>query len=205
MALTHFFHFLDVGQVLKDTFCCTRTKWPQRNRKSCRGPRSSCILTSEATALQPQLERKRSHLERNKSSSCPNIVEESTIKPITEEDTRLIKDAMFKNQIKPLVPDAAQEVAQPSDFQSRNLFNSPQQKHNFILKKRPSPMIVYTTSSNMDVYNAVIYEEEDDESLMPPDGSILNHRRLSTSLPFGLNLIGNGSIMEQPITLESTV
>ena len=205
MALTHFFHFLDVGQVLKDTFCCTRTKWPQRNRKSCRGPRSSCILTSEATALQPQLERKRSHLERNKSSSCPNIVEESTIKPITEEDTRLIKDAMFKNQIKPLVPAAAQEVAQPSDFQSRNLFNSPQQKHNFILKKRPSPMIVYTTSSNMDVYNTVIYEEEDDESLMPPDSSILNHRRLSTSLPFGLNLIGNGSIMEQPITLESTV
>ena len=205
MALTHFFHFLDVGQVLKDTFCCTRTKWPQRNRKSCRGPRSSCILTSEATALQPQLERKRNHLERNKSSSCPNIVEESTIKPITEEDTRLIKDAMFKNQIKPLVPADAQEVAQPSDFQSRNLFNSPQQKHNFILKKRPSPMIVYTTSSNMDVYNTVIYEEEDDESLMPPDSSILNHRRLSTSLPFGLNLIGNGSIMEQPITLESTV
>ena len=204
MALTHFFHFLDVGQVLKDTFCCTRTKWPQRNRKSCRGPRSSCILTSEATALQPQLERRRSHLERNKSSSCPNIVEESTIKPITEEDTRLIKDAMFKNQIKPLVP-AAQEVAQPSDFQSRNLFNSPQHKHHFILKKRPSPMIVYTTSSNMDVYNTVIYEEEDDESLMPPDSSILNHRRLSTSLPFGLNLIGNGSIMEQPITLESTV
>ena len=53
---------------------------------------------------------------------------------------------------------------------------------------KPSPILVYTTSSNMDVYNTVIYEEE--EGLMPPDDDSLSHRRLSTSLPYGLNLIG---------------
>ena len=41
----------------------------------------------------------------------------------------------------------------------------------------------------MDVYNTVIYEEAE-EGLMPPDDDSLSHRRLSTSLPYGLNLIG---------------
>merc|ERR1712080_356589 len=54
---------------------------------------------------------------------------------------------------------------------------------------KPSPILVYTTSSNMDVYNTVIYEEAE-EGLMPPDDDSLSHRRLSTSLPYGLNLIG---------------
>ena len=56
---------------------------------------------------------------------------------------------------------------------------------------KPSPILVYTTSSNMDVYNTVIYEEaEESGTLMPPDDDSLSHRRLSTSLPYGLNLIG---------------
>ena len=57
------------------------------------------------------------------------------------------------------------------------------------LYRQPPSVIVYT-ASNLDIYNAVIYEEEGE--LMPPDEDLLSQRRLSTSLPYGLDLIGLG-------------
>ena len=64
--------------------------------------------------------------------------------------------------------------------------------------KPPAPVIAKRPSSNVDVYTAVIYEE--DGELLPPDEDALRQRRLSTSLPFGLNLINENSM-----TLESAV
>ena len=51
----------------------------------------------------------------------------------------------------------------------------------------------------MDIYNAVIYEE--DGELIPPDEEALSRRRLSASLPFGLNLIINTKVIETGIIL----
>lgn len=74
------------------------------------------------------------------------------------------------------------------------------------LRPPPAPVIVYT-SSNLDVYNAVIYEE--DGELIPPDEDALSHRRLSASLPYGLDLIVAGPEYNEHrnalATLESTV
>ena len=52
---------------------------------------------------------------------------------------------------------------------------------------RPPPPIIVRPLSDKDIYNAVIYEE--DGELIPPDEEILSRRRLSASVPFGLNLI----------------
>ena len=52
---------------------------------------------------------------------------------------------------------------------------------------RPPPPIIVRPLSDIDIYNAVIYEE--DGELIPPDEEALSRRRLSASVPFGLNLI----------------
>ena len=52
---------------------------------------------------------------------------------------------------------------------------------------RPPPPIIVRPLSDIDIYNAVIYEE--DGELIPPDEETLSRRRLSASVPFGLNLI----------------
>ena len=52
---------------------------------------------------------------------------------------------------------------------------------------RPPPPIIIRPLSDIDIYNAVIYEE--DGELIPPDEETLSRRRLSASVPFGLNLL----------------
>ena len=54
---------------------------------------------------------------------------------------------------------------------------------------KPIPPVIVRTSSNLDVYTTVIYEE--DGEFVPPDEEALSKRRLSVSVPFGLNLIVN--------------
>ena len=53
------------------------------------------------------------------------------------------------------------------------------------------PPVIVRTSSNLDVYTTVIYEE--DGEFLPPDEDALSRRRMSVSVPFGLNLIVNSN------------
>jgi hypothetical protein len=64
--------------------------------------------------------------------------------------------------------------------------HEPQPQAVNVFTKPPAPVIVYT-ASNLDVYNAVIFEE--DGELIPPDEETLSRRRLSSSVPYGLNMI----------------
>ena len=57
----------------------------------------------------------------------------------------------------------------------------------------------------MNIYSTVIYEE--DGELIPPDEEILSRRRLSASVPFGMNLIVNSNPngLENNNIIESVV
>ena len=68
------------------------------------------------------------------------------------------------------------------------------------------PPVIVRTSSNLDVYTTVIYEE--DGEFLPPDEDALSRRRMSVSVPFGLDLIVNtnpGVGVENEKLIESVV
>ena len=69
---------------------------------------------------------------------------------------------------------------------------------------RPPPPIIVRPLSDIDIYNAVIYEE--DGELIPPDEEALSRRRLSASVPFGLNLIidKNGILENNTKIIDTT-
>ena len=68
---------------------------------------------------------------------------------------------------------------------------------------RPPPPIIVRPLSDIDIYNAVIYEE--DGELIPPDEEALSRRRLSASVPFGLNLIiDKNGILENTKIIDTT-
>ena len=221
-----------VGQVLQDTFCfttdtTTNSYWPHQSRtksnsfKIKRFSNDHPSMSSEVTANTGV----KNKLERNKSSSCPNINEataemEPEVKPeVGVSDTHQTNQKIIENNTQNILNTIVMKKHSPvMTTQRKNPFylrtaevtcdhkgwvtGSTERFRKSGIVATPPPHIVYTSSSsNMDVYNTVIYEE-DDEGLMPPDNDILNHRRLSTSLPYGLDLIG-GIGMET--TLESTV
>ena len=70
---------------------------------------------------------------------------------------------------------------------------------------KPIPPVIVKTSSTLNVYTTVIYEE--DGELIPPDEDALSRRRLSASLPYGLNLIVNSNPagLENNNIIESVV
>ena len=70
---------------------------------------------------------------------------------------------------------------------------------------RPPPPIIVRPLSDIDIYNAVIYEE--DGELIPPDEEALSRRRLSASVPFGLNLIidQKNGILENNTNIENNL
>lgn len=90
------------------------------------------------------------------------------------------------------------EAERPNDEDANDLlYDKLLHQPPHVTLRPPAPVI--TAKSNVDVYNAVIYEE--DGELLPPDEDILNRRRLSSSLPFGLNLVlkNGGTVQESAV------
>ena len=151
-------------QVIRETCCCV-----DRDVIASSTRRPQQPLSSAAAAATQEKSRER-------SSSCPQIVEEKRLhQPQTRQQER---------HQSPVIDDA-------HDLLYDKLLHKPPH-----VQVRPPAPVIAKTSSNLDVYNAVIYEE--DGELVPPDEDLLSKRRLSASVPFGLNRLN-------PFILESTV
>lgn len=189
-----------LGPVLTDTFCCFeasstppnssrlkegRSSWPtyrwykaggllsSHHRRSLPTSNQEPATSGGGAGDQEAAGKHRHPIERERSSSCPNIEAERP----SLHDMKSPEDA--------------------NDLLFDKLLHQPPH----VTLKPPAPVIAKRPSSNVDVYSAVIYEE--DGELVPPDEDALSHRRLSTSLPFGLNL--KNALIENSMTLESAV
>ncbi len=175
-----------LGQVLRETFCNIGGRGHynknQLGKTASRGAllshRHSLASTRPPTCEQtpdPGYNSKRGQkrLERDRSLSCPNINPE------------------FDDQDQDPESDHSDHDQQQEDHKLDQQYLEPMRTRKQSIYQHTTstevPSVVVYTASNLDVYNAVIYEE--DGELMPPDEDALSQRRLSASLPYGLDKI----------------